>query len=55
MRTCEAIFGPEQADNIEQLVILSTGQSCPCRREMPCPLVDEDGCNPLAEVVQQGR
>ena len=54
MRTCEAIYGPEQASNIEQLIVLATGEpQCPCRTGRRCPLTDGDGCNPLANVVPQ--
>ena len=56
MRSCEAIYGPEQAEMIEELVVASTGQACPCRRGAPCPLLDGQGCNPLAErVAPSGR
>lgn len=51
MRTCEAIYGPEQADNIEALVVLATGHGCPCRRAQPCPLVDNEGHSPLLEII----
>jgi hypothetical protein len=55
MRTCEAIFGPEQARNIEDLVVSATGLSCPCMRHLPCPLADDLGRNPLAEVFPRQR
>lgn len=55
MRSCEAIFGPEQADNIEALVAAATGQPCPCRRSLPCPLTDSEGRSPLAEVIPRQR
>lgn len=51
MRTCEAIYGAEQAEAIEDLVMLATGEDCPCRRGLPCPLTDEAGCNPLASLI----
>lgn len=51
MRTCEAIYGTEQARSIEELVTRATGDRCPCLRDMPCPLVDSEGRNPLAEVI----
>lgn len=51
MRTCEAIYGAEQGDAIEELVTLATGQSCPCRRDQPCPLTDAAGCNPIAALI----
>lgn len=53
MRTCEAIYGPEQAANIEHLIVMATGTQCPCRSGLRCPLLDEAGCNPLACVVPQ--
>jgi hypothetical protein len=56
MRACEAIYGPEQADEIEGLVMAATDQpNCPCRRGKPCPLLDADGCNPLAEMIPKQR
>lgn len=51
MRTCEAIFGAEQGDAIENVVVLATGRECPCRRDQPCPLTDEAGGNPLANLT----
>lgn len=51
MRTCEAIFGRVQADDIEALIAEATGQPCPCRRALSCPLVDDEGCTPLVEFI----
>lgn len=51
MRTCEAIYGRDQADNIEQLITEATGQPCPCTRDLPCALLDSEGRNPLAEII----
>lgn len=47
MRVCEAIYGPEQADNIEVLVVEATGCECPCRQGLTCPLSDGQGLSPL--------
>lgn len=56
MRACEAIYGPTQADAIEELVTLATDKpQCPCRERQPCPLLDAEGCNPLAVMVPQQR
>lgn len=51
MRTCEAIYGIEQAREIEGLVVAATRQGCPCTRSLPCPLADSEGRNPLAEII----
>lgn len=51
MRTCETIYGPDQADAIEALVVAATGRECPCRRDAACPLLDAHGRNPLAEII----
>ena len=51
MRVCEAIYGTEQARNIERLIVAATGLGCPCTRALPCPLADSEGRNPLAEVI----
>lgn len=56
MRACEAIYGPTQADAIEELVTLATGwPQCPCREQKPCPLLDAAGYNPLAVMVPEQR
>lgn len=55
MRVCEAIFGPEQADNIEELIVTATGDCCPCRRDLPCPLTDDEGYNVLAVRIPKPR
>lgn len=55
MRTCEAIYGQEQADNIEELIVAATGHACPCRRALPCPLADAEGCTPLVEFIPRPR
>ena len=51
MRPCEAIYGPAQAANIERLIAAATGSGCPSARGLPCPLVDSEGRNPLAEII----
>lgn len=50
-RTCVTIYGPEAGKEIERLIEAATGEHCPCRRNLPCPLLDERGFNPLALVT----
>lgn len=55
MRVCEAIYGTKQADNIEGLIVAATGGECPCRRDHPCPLADEEGYSELALMIPKPR
>ena len=55
MRTCEAIYGPEQAASIEELIVAATGQECPSSQGGRCPMEDRDGFNPLAVAVDRSR
>lgn len=36
---CEKIFGQVRGNEIRELVERTSGQLCPCMRDLPCPLV----------------
>lgn len=38
---CEALFYPERARQMQELIETSTGQLCPCKQGMGCPLIGD--------------
>lgn len=40
---CEALLGPDQAARVQATVERASGQPCPCRRGVVCPLIPAEG------------
>lgn len=39
MQTCEVIYGCERAAQVQAFLEGAMGEPCPCKRDLPCPLM----------------
>ena len=53
MQVCEVIYGCERGAALTAFVEATTGQPCPCKRDLPCLLMPrtEADALPLAAAV----
>jgi hypothetical protein len=42
MLVCEAIYGCKRGSEIAAFLMQAMGQPCPCKRDLPCPLLPKD-------------
>lgn len=50
---CQALFGMSRGAQIQQAIEEDTGQPCPCRRGLVCPLVPSAELEPLPDPGQR--
>lgn len=42
MLVCEAIYGCKRGGELAAFLAQAMGQPCPCKRDLPCPLLPKD-------------
>jgi hypothetical protein len=54
MQVCETIYGRERGCAMMALIEEATGHPCPCKRDLPCPLMPRDEVDVLAQRERVG-